>query len=248
MKALFVACQDPSTRSWFPVGKLTWVDDEYRFNYTKGVLKLPDFRTFGRLTDLEAEYRSKTLFPLFANRVLSKSRPEHGDYINWLALGQGDHSVLDELARTGGRRATDAIELVPLPEPTEKGDYETFFFCRGLRHLTEESRERVNLLKEGDQLYVLRDIQNAFDPSALLMRTGEPVSVVGYAPAYFSAEFEKIIERNGPGAVRVNVERVNPDAPMQYRLLCRLVTRWPEGFSPFLGDDFQDYMSDKKSS
>lgn len=79
------------------------------------------------------------------------------------------------------------------------------------------------------------------DPSALLMRTGEPVSVVGYAPAYLSAEFEQLIEINGPNAIGVTVERVNADAPMQYRLLCRLVTRWPKEFAPFSGEDFQDY-------
>ncbi len=241
MKALFVACQNPTSRSWYPVGKLTRVNDEYCFNYTKGLSKLPDFRAFGRLTDLRAQYRSKVLFPLFANRILPKNRPEHEEYVSWLALDVGDHNALDELARTGGRRATDAIELIPCPEPNDAGEYETLFFCRGLRHLTDDTRARVSQLNSGDRLFILRDVQNSVDPSALLMRTGEPVSVVGYAPAYLSAEFEQLIEINGPNAIRVTVERVNADAPMQYRLLCRLITRWPKEFAPFSGEDFQDY-------
>lgn len=185
---------------------------------------------------------------LFANRVLPKNRPEYHEYISWLALDGMERSEFDELARTGGRRATDAIELIPCPEPTASGEYETYFFCRGLRHLAEGSRDRVNDLKTGAPLYLMRDVQNAIDASALLLRTGEPVSIVGYTPAYFSSEFAAILDANGPGALSVSVERVNLEAPMQYRILCRLVTRWPDNFAPFSSEEFQDYSSEPMSN
>jgi len=248
MKALFVACQDPISRTWSPVGKLTKEDGEYFFVYTKGAAKLPGFRPFGRMTQLDGRYRSHALFPLFANRVLPKNRPEYHEYISWLALDGIERSEFDELARTGGRRATDAIELIPCPEPTASGEYETYFFCRGLRHLAEGSRDRVNDLKAGAPLYLMRDVQNAIDASALLLRTGEPVSIVGYTPAYFSSEFAAILDANGPGALSVSVERVNQEAPMQYRILCRLVTRWPDNFAPFSSEAFQDYSTEPMSN
>lgn len=232
MKALFVAYQDAASRNWAPVGRLTREGEQYHFVYTRGAKELPNFVPFGRMTELDVEYISEQLFPLFANRVLPKSRPEYGDYLRWLGLSEVGHDALDELARTGGLRATDTLELIPCPEPTVSNQYEVFFFCRGLRHLSVESQHRASHLKNGESLYLLRDLQNAHDEMALLLRTAEPVTLVGYAPRYYSAEFTHLIELVGRDAVKVTVEKVNPDAPIQYRILCRLTAPWPVEFAP----------------
>ena len=79
---------------------------------------------------------------------------------------------------------------------------------------------------------LMKDLQNPHDPMALLMRTDDPVSLVGYAPKYFSAEFTDLIDKVSPDKVEVSVEQVNLDAPIQYRVLCRLRAPWPDGFSP----------------
>lgn len=231
MKALFVAYQDVATRLWAPVGRLTRQDGRYHFAYTQGAKSFPNFVPFGRMTDLDAEYVSDKLFPLFANRVLPKSRPEYADYMRWLGLSQASHDALEELARTGGLRATDTLELIPCPTPTE-GRYEVFFFCRGLRHLSQDSQTRALALVPGERLYLAQDIQNSSDESALFVRTGDPVTVVGYAPRYYSADFTKLMKLVGPGEVHVQVERVNPEAPIQYRVLCKLTAPWPADFAP----------------
>lgn len=88
MKALFVAWQDPASRSWAPVGRLTREGEFYHFVYTRGATEVPNFMPFGRMTDLDAEYVSTELFPLFANRVLSRTRPEYQDYLRWLGLSE----------------------------------------------------------------------------------------------------------------------------------------------------------------
>jgi len=149
MKALFVAYQDAASRTWAPVGRLTREDGRYHFAYTRGAKDLPSFVPFCRMTDLNAEYVSDKLFPLFANRVLPKSRPEYSDYLQWLGLSGASHDALEELARTGGLRATDTLELIPCPAPTEGNRYEVFFFCRGLRHLSEENQTRALQLQPG---------------------------------------------------------------------------------------------------
>jgi hypothetical protein len=131
------------------------------------------------------------------------------------------------------------LELFPCPEPTEGKNYEVYFFCRGLRHLHAENQERARQLKPGEQLYLMQDLQNPHDPMALLMRTGDPITLVGYAPRYYSAEFTQLIKSTGQGQVKVTVEQVNLDAPVQYRVLCKLASPWPQNFSSCSTSEFQ---------
>lgn len=239
MKALFVAYQDSDSRRWAPVARLTREGGRYHFSYTRGAEDIPDFAPFGRLSDLNQEYVSQDLFPLFANRVLPKSRPEYADYLNWLGLSLSDHDTLEELGRTSGLRATDSLELIPCPAPTESGRYEVFFFSRGLRHLPENNQHRALKLKPGERLFLLKDIQNSVDQTALLMRTNDPMTLVGFAPRYYSEDFTDLIQRVGPEAVTVTVERINLNAPTQYRLLCKLSAPWPKGFAPCETDQYK---------
>lgn len=239
MKAIFVAIQNEQTRAWTPVGRLTKDAGEYIFEYTKGAEKVSGFQTFGRMKDLHVRYVSPTLFPLFANRRLPKSRPEYAEYLDWLGLTPESGSDLEELGRTNGRRATDGIELIPCPEADADGLCELFFFSRGIRHAAAGGGDRVAALKPGEKLYLCRDVQNSFDEAALILRTDDPVAFVGYLPAYFTQAFSSLIDSCGPECLRVVVEKVNSSAPTHYRLLCRLTSVWPKGFEPFSGEDFQ---------
>jgi len=243
MKSLFVAWQDPQSRQWAPVGRLSRDDDQYRFVYTQGARELVNFTPFGRMTDLQAEYVSEELFPLFANRILAKSRPEYDQYLGWLGMERTRYDALDELARTGGIRATDSLELFACPEPTKERGYEVYFFCRGLRHLHTENQQRAAELKPGERLYVMTDPQNEFDKMALLLRTDDPITLVGYAPHYFSGEFTRLMELVETENVQVTVEKVNLDAPLQYRVLCRIRSPWPTHFQPCQKGAFESLAS-----
>lgn len=238
MKSLFVAWQDPQSRQWAPVGRLSRDHGQYRFVYTHGAKELPNFTPFGRMTDLRAEYISDKLFPLFANRILAKSRPEYDQYLGWLGIDRSKYDALDELARTGGLRATDSLELFSCPQPTKNHSYEVFFFGRGLQYLHAENPKRAAELKPGERLYVMPDIQNEFDEKALLLRTDDPITLVGYAPRYFSGEFSMLLSSVGAEKVKVVVEKVNHDAPLQYRILCRITAPWPANFQPCLSGSF----------
>lgn len=243
MKALFVAWQDPQSRRWAPVGRLSRDDGHYRFVYTHGAEELPNFTPFGRMDDLRAEYISDELFPLFANRILAKSRPEYDRYMGWLGLERATHDALEELARTGGLRATDSLELFPCPQPTRDHRYEVYFFCRGLRHLHAENPKRAAELKFGERLFVMQDLQNEYDDMALLLRTNDPITLVGYAPRYFSGEFTQLMGTAGSDKVIVTVERVNAQAPLQYRVLCKISAPWPANFQPCQENSFQPIFS-----
>src|SRR6266542_144792 len=109
MKVLYLAWQDPQSRQWFPVGKLSSDRGIYRFVYTKGAELSKNFMPFGFMQDLHAVYKSHDLLPLFANRLISKKRPEYRDFLRWLDLREDEADPLVVLARTEGVRGTGSI-------------------------------------------------------------------------------------------------------------------------------------------
>ena len=247
-RTLFIAWQDPALRNWIPVARLTYDDGKYAFAYTRGAQVAQassGFRPFGHMKDLNTVYRSKQLFPLFANRVLNESRPEYPDFLRWLGLPLESTNDLEVLARSGGLRATDTLEVFPCPEPVG-GQYIVHFFSRGLRHLLPENQARIQNLRTDEPLFLMKDVQNKFDPTAILIRTGDPVANVGYAPQYFSQEFTKLLDIVGPADVKAVTERVNPDAPTQFRLLCKLVAPWPPNFRPCSMEQFRVIASSQE--
>lgn len=74
MKSLYIAWQDPKTRTWHPVGRLTRDHGLYRFVYTRGAQASPQFTCLGRMRDLHKAYWSANLFPFFSNHGKGQSR------------------------------------------------------------------------------------------------------------------------------------------------------------------------------
>lgn len=243
MKSLYVAIQDHDSRKWSPVARVRKQGDLYRLNYTGGAKELAGFKGFGLMKSLDKEYVSNEIFPLLKNRVLASGRPESKRLIYWLGLGEGRYDAFEELARTGGVRATDTIELIPEPEPTSQNRYEAYFFVRGVRHLPPTTEDIVNRLQVGDRLYLLKDIQNDADPYALLLRTKDPISVIGYAPRYYSEDFSILASGDDVKETCVTVEQINRDAPLAYRILCKINAPWPKTFSPCATSKFTSLAS-----
>lgn len=237
---LYLAWQDPQSRSWHPVGIL-WrdqKDDMFRFTYTKAASDLGV--VFGRMDDHSSTYVSSKLFPLFQNRLLDTSRPEYDDVLRWLGQEQG-HAQPDPLSilgLTNGRRATDNLQLFPEPRQTRPGEYEIRFFVHGIRHLADSTSDLIEGLQAPQVLYLMRDVQNPYDDLALGLRSDRPTAFVGYCPRFLSADLAQILDKD-PTAVDVEVDRVNENAPPQMRLLCRLVARPAHDFRFFSRPEFQ---------
>jgi hypothetical protein len=242
MKTLFLAWQDPRSRRWFPVGKLSYKKDEgiYRFVYTKGAKVAPNFMPLGHMKDLTAIYESEELFPLFANRLMSSKRPEYQNFLHWLDLQEDEADPIALLARTEGIRETDSLTVFPCPEPDLKGKYQVHFFSHGVRHLPDHAIQIVNQLQPGAPLYLMPDPQNPYDTWAMALRTDDPATIVGYCPRYLAKDFLNVLVDSNPTNVKVKVVRVNIDAPIQLRLLCGLEAYWPEGFEPCSGELFEE--------
>lgn len=238
MKTLYIAWQDPINHQWFPVGQLTFTGQVYRFVYTKGAFKSENFLPFGRMTELKAVYESTELFPLFSNRLLSKSRPEYKDFLHWLNVRETEDDPLALLALTEGKRETDSLEIFPCPEQTSEGKYLMRFFGHGIGYLPQHAIQMVNELHTNDQLLLMSDPQNPHDRYAIAMRNAQ-TTIVGYCPRYLTDDFNYLLQVCDPKDIKIRVERVNPEAPIQLRLLCQITAPWPTDFKPCSGENYQ---------
>lgn len=241
---LVIAWRNPQTRIWTPVASLEFKDNSYYFYYTNGA-KEENFTAFGQMQDKSKTYVSDELFPIFKNRLLSKSRPEYSAYLKWLNIDESENNEFLELSRTRGIRATDQIQLFPVPEKTKDNKYEVLFFSHGISHISESYVERLKSLHKDDTLLLVKDIQNQIDSNALMIRTEEdPVELLGYCPAFFAKDINRLLVANGRNNVTIKVHQINDDAPLQLKLLCKLTTNWAENFKPFHDEEFQPYNID----
>lgn len=242
--ALYVAWRsgDANDGQWGPVGRLEHHEGGYRFVYTRGAEKLPGFTPFPEMKDLHGVYEADVLFPLFANRLLAKSRPEYEAFLVWGGFNpQEPPDPIAVLGVTEGRRATDALELFPCPQRDAEGCFNNKFFLHGLRWMAGNAIERASRLQADESLGLMLDIQNRRDPHAVAVRTCDVREryMIGYVPRYLARDVWHLVDQCGPDSVQLTVERINTDAPMQQRVLCRLRACWPEGFSPCFDEDFQ---------
>lgn len=239
MNALFVAWRPPAPHEgWRPVGCLERAAGLYRFCYTHGAKK-PGFRPFPQMEALDQVYESEELFPVFENRLLSQSRPEYEEFLQWGGFdiaNPPDPIVI--LGLTEGLRQTDAIEVFPCPQPDVDGCYFNKFFLHGVRWLTDAALTRISQLREGEPLRLMLDLQNPHDPQAVAIRTDLDRMLIGYVPRYLAHDVRHLVNSCDVDVIQLFVERVNPDAPLQNRVLCRMHSCWPEGFQPCSGEDF----------
>ena len=241
---LFVAWQDRVRRGIYPVARLRAEDNAegrtlYEFRYIRGAQEARErgfieFDSFPKLTDT---YRGFELFPFFKNRVMPPNRPDYAGYVAELGLSVETADPLTLLARSGGLRATDRLEIYAAPKPqSDASSCVWSFLLRGIRHLPASAEQRIATLSPGARLYVMRDVQNQHSSSALLLRSDDKVNL-GYIPdllvddlAGRDLSFDNFI---------VTVAQINPHpSPVQHRVLCNLQTRWPDAYRPFMSERF----------
>jgi len=229
-KELGLSWQDSKTRKWLPIARISKRDDGYFFRYTNGAIeaKKYGFNMLPGFPNFEKAYCSSEIFPVFQNRIMNKSRPDRKVFLDWINLNDESYSPFEELARTGGIKATDNLQLYPIPV-SKDGLYTLSFFVHGVSHLPQSYKKRTLKLEPEDALFLMKDVQNKIDPAALALRTEDPIELVGYVPKFFAGDFEKLFNHNKEH-FHVVVERLNSAAPEQLRLLCKLSTPWPRDF------------------
>jgi len=236
-RRLLVAWRQPD-RLTVPIGILsrstTDGTTEYAFSYIKRAESVEGFEPLPGLRDLYTQHRSRVLFPLIANRLMSSDRP---DYEEWLAqLGlEPAADIFDVLERSGGKRVTDNVEVFPFPH-IDDGALTTRFFVRGIRHV-DGGIEAARQLEAGSALAWRREPTNQVNPAALLLDRVSGRSV-GYAPDYLIQTILDLQSFNGRFP-ETTVERVNPAAAPSNMVLATLTASCPPDYRPFDDADYQ---------
>ena len=229
---LLVAWQDPRNRTIAPIGVLEKTGDDFSFAYLRRVMDIPGFRPLLGFGDLERRYRSPSLFPLFAQRLMDSRRPDYRRYLTVLALSDGA-SPLVVLGRSGGRRAGDSIFLLPEPHVSVSGQTSAVFFVHGARY-RQGAEARTATLREGEPLELRDDPENRVNRRALLVsREG---AELGWVPDLL---LDYVHHVRDSGEMTIQVAQVNgPDVPPNLRLMVRLQGSVSNGYLPFHGPEW----------
>lgn len=210
---LLVSRRDPDTRQYQSLGFLRLVDRRYRFAYLRAATIDPSFRPLTGFPDPTHPYESEQLFPIFAERVMSPRRPDRGAVLEALGLGL-DAEPFEVLARSGGRRVGDAIELVPVPDHSS-GAVSVDYFVHGVRYMTSGAQRLITSLATGQVLHLVPEPANPVDHRAVLITSTDDVRL-GYVPAPL---LDLVCAIEGPDT---RVLRANgPEVGFHYRLLVR---------------------------
>ncbi len=248
LHALFVAWQHQETRRFHTVARLAQVsgagyEECFEFTYIQGSLQAEGFLPFISFPDLHQVYRSRSLFPMFTNRLLSSSRADFPEHIALLGLPPTTTSPIAILGRSGGRRTTDTLELFPLPEFEPDFGYRTWFWVHGLRHLPQVSQLQIQTLTPGEQALLHCETENPVDSSAIKLLSSRGGHWIGYMPAYLLDDAHTL--QQTCEICHIFVDRINPlTSPIQQRVLCRLESCWPEGFIPYSTTRYQPLSSE----
>lgn len=237
-KSIYIAYKkSPPLQSWHVVGVLSYKEErnEYSFKYTRGALKDPDFRKFEGMEDLNREYIFRDLPPLFQNRILNSKRPEFPKLMQWLGLQQ-DASPLDILSLTGGIRITDNLQTFCEIKPDKNGRFEHTLFIHSVGQLQDPQLKRIDELQVGEKLYFCLDVQNEYDHSAVIVRTENPKNIVGYCPRYLAEAITAMLKTQHD-SLTITVDAINRDAPLQYKLRCKITGTLPKDIS-FITEEF----------
>src|SRR5205085_2291705 len=129
-------------------------------------------------------------------------------------------------------------QVFPCPVPDSDGCYLNRFFLHGVRHAPPGAIERIGRLQRDDPLTIAPEPENLTDSNAVAVFPADSFLRLGYVPRYLAHDAAKLLTEGGSSFVKLYVDRVNPDAPLQQRVLCRMRACWPDGFRPCSGDAF----------
>lgn len=242
VNTLFLAWQDRAeTRFWFPVGRLDADIDRrlYRFRYTFGAKRAQEKAGFYPLLefpDLNGDYRSARLFALFQNRVINPSRPDREDYLRGLGLA-GTANPLEILSVNGGKRVTDTYEVFPKLVKDATGRFKCRFLLHGWRYVNKQARERIEQLKQNEELHVTLELNNPVSGIALQIQTWD-YFMIGWTPRYLVDDLARAIaeSRSGYEARVVSINRM--PSPYIQQIVIEFRGRWEE-HDPMTGKDFK---------
>lgn len=241
---------DGHDEDYIPVGRLHYDGQCFHFSYVNGVLQAlkTGYAPIPEFPDIYSSYEDRTLFPIFANRLMNRTRKHFDRYLEALAISPDMHE-LHELARSGGKKATDRYRIVPTPE-RRGGKLSLVFFVEGLRlsPLGNELNSILSDSKPGDVLHLVIRGQNSSAQPVIELHT-QTGHLIGRVPQYFTKALIPLLQNSAEG-ILCRVLRINyplstyaPDI-----LLVEVTSNWPAGWKPFSDEEFQNVLLEERVS
>lgn len=250
---LAVAWQHPRSRKISPVGLLELDGtSDYTFRYVQNALDVPGFRPLVGFPSLTQAYRSSVLFPIFAQRVMDPRRPDYSRYVRQLGLDEDLATPWEQMARSGGRREGDLLQLFPEPQVQDDGQIVTRFLVHGIRHVAHRPEAQVEVARRvtaaeleaalarlipGQPLDLVRESENPENDQALLVvAEGEPL---GWVPDFLLEELRQLVGQDLE-RIHLKVEIINPpDTLAHMRLLVGARVCPSTGYLPLSGPQWE---------
>lgn len=243
-QTLFLGWQDRVvTRKWFPVGRLDVTpnredDERFRFRHVRGAeeaRKTGGFKSVPGFSDnLSCDYRSRVLFPVFRNRLMSRRRPDFREYLRRRDLGD-TATETEILAVDGGHRVTDSYEVFPKLRKRDDGSFVCRFFAHGYPHSNPDVEQHIRSIQRDDKLHVSVEHTNPTGP-AVQFKTLDNRRI-GWAPHYFAHDLTRALAES-KGDYEARVVRLNPAPHSSQRLLIEMKSRWKK-HEPMSGREFE---------
>lgn len=219
-KELLVVWKQAKSRQRYLIGRLWAEGNGYRFRYVKdqprSVQDALDagFRLFDAFPQIDGEWQSETLFPLFRRRL-----PRREVLRSLEAQGIDTSDPLEVLRVTGGRVPTDTLEfLEPVDTIQRDGgelEYTVRFPIAGWRYYSGEVA--ISELAPGEKLRLELQEDNPYDASAIRILSPSG-AMLGYVPAIYSVVLDTAVMRE---QYEARIEKVGSADDPQTRVVVR---------------------------
>jgi len=176
------------------IGHLVRTPDRIRFWYdtraidslADGFVPLPGLDLVGGHCDEAHAFEARYLFATFAERIPSKARTDAAAMLRAWGV-ERDDDQFEILAKSGGARATDRIELAEYRSEDDDLAHPLEFRIAGGKH------SEIVVLQPGERVELRRELTNDRDASATIVvaRTGQRA---GYVPAQYAKMFARLID------------------------------------------------------
>lgn len=176
------------------IGHLVRAPDRIRFWYdtrasdalAEGFVPLPGLDGVRERCDEARAFEARYLFATFAERIPSKARTDAADMLRAWGVEHADDQF-EILAKSGGARATDRIELAEYRAENDELTQPLEFRIAGGKHSEPVS------LHPSEPVELHREPTNDRDASATIIvaRTGQKA---GYVPAQYAKMFARLID------------------------------------------------------
>ena len=208
IERLLVIWGDPHQGNRHVIGHLARSNGEFSFWYESDLTRakahgfqvLPEFPEH---RDCNRPYVKRYLFPLFAERIPALTRQDAKAIMHTWGVDHPDDQF-EVLARSGGIRATDRLELAEYRTGDDDLTRPLEFRIASRRHISDPASLAV-----GDAVSLRREPDNEADPQAVIVdRNGKRA---GYVPRQYTTIFTRLLDQAVPLFGEVIRQLIVPD-------------------------------------